>query len=300
VAEQVPPTSAADWWPGKLDHSATSADGTAIGYREFGRGPRVIMLPGFGKLAASLRFEARALASSFTVYLPDRRGRGMSGPRRDGDGLRADVEDLAALLHKTRARNVFAAEAAAAIALEAALSLPHVERLALHNPAVEFDGVSQTAWLPRFESELVAGRRPAAIATFVLGTKTGSDSAVRRIPRFLLDAGLGWLYRTDRRADADAGREPQPDLTPAIRSDALLIREAAGPLDRFAGLTCDVLLLRDAKISTSTLAAYDGLAAVLPGARQAVLDDAGHPTDPAARKAWLGELKAAELRLFFR
>ena len=53
----------------------TSRDGTIIGYRQLGRGPGVIAVHGGMQAAQNLMKLAGALADSFTVYLPDRRGR---------------------------------------------------------------------------------------------------------------------------------------------------------------------------------------------------------------------------------
>ena len=60
--------------------SVTSKDGTTIGYRQLGQGPGLVVLHGAMESAQSHTQLAVALASSFTVYLPDRRGRGLSGP----------------------------------------------------------------------------------------------------------------------------------------------------------------------------------------------------------------------------
>ena len=62
--------------------SIVSKDGTTIGYRQLGRGPGLIVLHGAMESARSHMQFAEALAPSFTVYLPDRRGRGLSGPYR--------------------------------------------------------------------------------------------------------------------------------------------------------------------------------------------------------------------------
>ncbi len=60
--------------------SVSSADGTTIGYLQVGHGPAVVILHGSNESARSHTQLALALADAFTVYLPDRRGRGQSGP----------------------------------------------------------------------------------------------------------------------------------------------------------------------------------------------------------------------------
>jgi len=56
-----------------------AADGTRIGYRRLGVGPGVIVLHGGMNSSQHMLKLGRGLADAFTVYLPDRRGRGMSG-----------------------------------------------------------------------------------------------------------------------------------------------------------------------------------------------------------------------------
>lgn len=75
-----------------------SADGTAIGYQLAGTGPAVVLLHGAGQSSGNLTRLACALSSTFTVYVPDRRGRGRSGPYGDFRGLSTEVDDLSALL----------------------------------------------------------------------------------------------------------------------------------------------------------------------------------------------------------
>src|SRR5438105_7268486 len=87
--------------------SVVSRDGTTIGYRELGRGPGLVVLHGAMESSQSHLQLAQALADGFTVYLPDRRGRGMSGPYGKGHAVKNDVEDMEALLTKTAAHYVF-------------------------------------------------------------------------------------------------------------------------------------------------------------------------------------------------
>jgi len=58
----------------------TSADGTAIGFDVFGAGgPPLILASGAFNIRATTEPLATALASRFTVFNYDRRGRGESG-----------------------------------------------------------------------------------------------------------------------------------------------------------------------------------------------------------------------------
>jgi pimeloyl-ACP methyl ester carboxylesterase len=66
------------------------------------------------------------------VYVPDRRGRGLSGPPGDHYGLGAECEDVAALAQVTGARSLFGLSLGAIIALQAALVLPMIRRVAVY------------------------------------------------------------------------------------------------------------------------------------------------------------------------
>jgi alpha-beta hydrolase superfamily lysophospholipase len=83
-----------------------SADGTKIGYRRLGRGSSVILLHGGVNASQHMMKLGQALADAFTVYLPDRRGRGMSGAYGPTYSIKREDEDLAALVEHTGAECV--------------------------------------------------------------------------------------------------------------------------------------------------------------------------------------------------
>jgi pimeloyl-ACP methyl ester carboxylesterase len=85
----------------------TSADGAEIHYREWGAGPGLVLVHGGMQAAQNFSKLAEALGDSFTVFVPDRRGRGRSGAFGEGYGLSIEREDLHALLRATGARRVF-------------------------------------------------------------------------------------------------------------------------------------------------------------------------------------------------
>jgi pimeloyl-ACP methyl ester carboxylesterase len=239
--------------------SVSSADGTTIGYRRAGDGPGVVLAHGGGQASQNLMALARALSGRFTVYVPDRRGCGMSGPYSEDHGVRKEVDDLDALLGHTRAHNVFGLSAGAVIAIEAARTLPAITRLALYEPPLQFDGVTQTSWLPRYEREMAARQLAAALVTIMKGT--ADRTTLRLIPRFLLVGALSLLIRKTAGKPLPAGAVSPRDLIPTMHYDARTVLDVAGPLDRFAGLSCDVLLLGGSKSARNLTGALDGLSA---------------------------------------
>ena len=279
------------------DHSTgtlTSRDGTVIGYRQLGSGPGVVLLHGAGQSSQNFLTLARAMADQFTLYVPDRRGRGMSGSYSKHHGLDNEVDDVEALLRETGAHYVFGLSSGAVIALEAALRIPGIAKLALYEPPLETETMTQRAWVSRYERELARGDLAAALVTVLKGT--ADRTPFRFVPRILLEGGIRLGIRS-------AGRKPSPpgvvhplDLIATIHYDAIVVAEAAGRLERFATLGCEVLLLGGKRSNKSLGAAVDGLAEVLPGARRVTLSRVGHT---AADNSGKPELVAAELRSFF-
>jgi esterase/lipase len=87
--------------------SVRSKDGTTIGFRQLGQGPGVVILHG-GALASQHYMKlGTALAEEFTVYIPDRRGRGMSGPYGPHYSIEREDEDIDAIVTDTGAQYVF-------------------------------------------------------------------------------------------------------------------------------------------------------------------------------------------------
>src|SRR5260370_37800186 len=108
--------------------SVPSQDGTTIGYRQLGHGPGVVLLHGAMESAQSHMQLAEALADTFTIYLPDRRGRGLSGPYGKDYSIHKDGKDIDALLTKTVPHYLFGVSSGGLIWLQAALTLPHIHK----------------------------------------------------------------------------------------------------------------------------------------------------------------------------
>ena len=285
VSEQVPALG-----------EVRSADGTTIGYQRVGVGPAVVLLHGAGQLSGNLMRLARALCEVFTVYVPDRRGRGTSGPYGEFHGLRTEIEDLNALLDACGASRLFGLSSGAVIAIEAALARPGISKLALYEPPLTFDGVVHGDWAPCYERQLAAGQPGAALVT-VLKATADRTSPIRWLPRRPLGAALDFAIKRTADRPAREGVMSPRELIPTVRYDAQTVNGAAGPLERFGALDCEVLLLGGSSSARNLSASLDGLGRVLPGARRVVLRGAGHTAPDNSRQP---DRVAAILREFFR
>ena len=277
--------------------AVVSKDGTTIGYRQLGRGPGLVVLHGAMESAASHMQLAEALADRYTVYLPDRRGRGLSGPYGTPYGVREDVEDLDALLAKTGAHGVFGVSSGAIICLEAALTMPAIHRAAIFEPPLMVDGPAPTAWLTRFDREIAQGKVAAAMITGMKGAEMGPPM-LNLIPRWLLERMTTMMMASeDKKASGDDVTMRM--LAPTLHYDFQLVIEMAGPVERFRAVHAEVLLLGGSKSPAYLTRAVDALEKVVPHVRRVEFPGLGHEASGNADRRGHPDQVAQELRRFF-
>ncbi|MET9488140.1 alpha/beta hydrolase [Nocardia sp. NPDC006630] len=267
-----------------------SSDGTTIGYRRIGVGPGLVLVHGAMMTGQLFEMLARMLADRFTVYIPDRRGRGLSGPFGPDYSIQTEIDDLAALLRETNAHNVFGLSSGAVISLHAARQLPQITKLALYEPPLATGGVSPTAWSGRYERDLDAGKTASAFVSVLKGTGDVRGMAV--LPRAVLVPLMALFLRMDK-GDTDHG--PLRELVPTVRYDIEVVRAAETDLSVFSTLQCDTLLLGGSRSAGYLGVALRRLAAILPNARSVTLPGVGHTATFNDEKP---QLVAAELREF--
>ena len=222
--------------------SVISKDGTAIGYRQLGHGPGLVVLHGAMESSQSHVQLAEELADGFSVYLPDRRGRGLSGPYSDQHSITQDVEDLNAVLAKTDAHYVAGISSGAIICLQAALTLGAIHKAAIFEPPLLLNGPSAAAWLTRFDREIAQGRVAAALITGMKGAQMGPP-IFNRIPRPVLE----WLTNmglTSQEKRAHSGDITMRMLAPTLHYDFQLVTDMSERLER---LTTMMLASEDKK-----------------------------------------------------
>jgi pimeloyl-ACP methyl ester carboxylesterase len=119
-----------------------SADGTAIAFEVVGNGPPLILVGGaFNDRSARASGTplATLLASKFTVYSYDRRGRGDSGDTPPY-AIAREVDDLGALIAEAGGRAfVYGMSSGAILAVEGAVRGLPIDKLALFEPPLLLD-----------------------------------------------------------------------------------------------------------------------------------------------------------------
>lgn len=251
--------------------TVTSADGTTIGYRRIGSRPGVILLGG-GYLASQHYMSlAGVLSGAFGVCVPDRRGRGLSGPHGDHYSIATECEDVDALLAATGARFVWGHSSGGLVALRAALTLPRVRKVAVYEPPLSMRGSISTSWIPRFDREVARGKVASALVTFVKADKL----VPAFVPRWLLVPLIALYLRREKRK-VEPPDVPMEDLIPTQRFDGLLVGEMDSSLGSFAGMRKDVLLMGGQKSPAFLREILDALEETLPHARRVELPGVGH------------------------
>ena len=276
----------------------TSKDGATIGYRQLGNGPGMVLLHGGFSSAHNHMQLAEALADAFTVYMPDRRGRGLSiHPYRKDDGVQKDVEDMDALLAKTGANNVFGVSAGAIIWLQAALTLSAIHKVALFEPPLFRDDLIPTAVLTRFDQEMAQGKVATALIIAMKGAQMGPP-IFNIMPRWLLEALTNMAIKSeDKKAQSDY--IPMRALASLQHHDFQLAVEMSGKLESFRAIRTEALLLGGSKSPAFLKVALDDLEKVLPHAKRIEFHGLNHAASWNADRGGKPEPVAQELRRFF-
>lgn len=278
----------------------TSKDGTTIGYRQLGHGPGVVLLHGAMESSQSHTQLAGALADAFTVYLPDRRGRGLSGPYSKDYTIHTGVEDMDALLAKTGAHNIFGVSSGGLICLQTALTLPAIHKVALYEPGLIVNSSAPTAFLTRYDQEMAQGKIAAALVTGMKGAQMGPP-VFNIMPRWLLELLTNMAMKSEDKKAKD-GDITMRALAPTLHYDFQMVAEMSGKLESFRAIRAEVLLLGGSRSPAYLKAALDALEKVLPHVKRIefpALDHGGSSNISNINRAGKPELVAQELLRFF-
>src|SRR3954468_16843620 len=119
--------------------TVTSDDGTTIAFTKVGRGPALVLVDGalcFRENGPS-RDIATALASDFTVYAYDRRGRAESGDTKPY-AIDREIEDLKAVIRQAgNSAFIFGSSSGAVLAMQGVAGGLPIRSLVLYEPPID-------------------------------------------------------------------------------------------------------------------------------------------------------------------
>ena len=245
--------------------TVTSLDGTEIAFQKSGQGPAVIIV---GGALADHRFYAplaAELATQFTVYNFDRRGRGQSGDSRPY-AVEREVEDVAALIDRAAERAfVYGHSAGSALAIRAAADGLDIGKLVLADPPFTPRGDDDEAAKAEFADEAARidelhsqGDIEGCAAVFLAGMGLSRDE----VEEFL----------------QGPGGERIVDSARALPRDYAVVGDGIVPDDLAARVTVPTLVLAAGAMPETGKA----LADAIPNARFHAMEASAHETPPAA------------------
>jgi pimeloyl-ACP methyl ester carboxylesterase len=275
---------------------ATSKDGTTIGYRQLGHGPGLLLVPGGMMAAQNFMKLATALASDYTVYVLDRRGRGLSGPCSDGFGIQQAVEDTQTVIAKTGAHYVFGLSAGAVVSLWTARVTPAIRRVAAYEPPFSLSSIPESSprpWLVRYDQEIAQGKLADAMVTVNKGIMGAPVFGM--LPRFITASLMKLAIPADAKSVKD-GDVPLRDIIPTIHFDSQIVLDTEDKLEALKSIPAHVLLLGGSRSPSYLRRILDAVAIALPHAQRVQLAGVGHM---AADNGGRPQRVAEELRRFF-
>jgi len=253
--------------------TVTSRDGTQIGYTQVGHGPGLILVQGALGTAHSYRDLADALASDFTVYTPDRRGRGMSPkPFTPDHQIQFDVEDIEALSMQTGAVYLFGLSSGAVIALTSCLRIGMIEKAVIYEPPFYFEHGIDRERVNRFQREVRGECFVKAMTTAGEIVKL-APLPVRLLPRPVRERLTAGIMQ---KLGGGGGYAPLEELLPAMRYDFQIVGEMSQQIRMFKALNKEVLLLGGTRSPGYLLLALSELERTLPDASRRIFAGLDH------------------------
>jgi pimeloyl-ACP methyl ester carboxylesterase len=242
----------------------TSADGTDIAIDRTGSGPPVILVCGGSVDRMSLAGVAELLAPHFTVLNYDRRGRGDSGDTLPY-AVQREVEDIDAVAGAAGGSAfLFGSSSGAALAMEAAIALDGIRKLAMWEPPFLPEGAphppADTA--QTFTDLVEAGRRGDAVEFFMA-------KVVGLPPEFVQGA---------RQAPFWAQTEA---LAHTLAYDATVMGDYSIPAEKAASVKVPTIVIAGGADFPWMPETAQTLAAAMPNGETRRLEGQGHDVDPA-------------------
>jgi pimeloyl-ACP methyl ester carboxylesterase len=242
--------------------TVTSRDGTTIAFDRLGSGPPVVLVCGGSVDRTADAAIAQELASDFTVFNYDRRGRGDSGDTPPY-AIEREVEDIDAVIGAAGGSAfLWGSSSGAVLALIAAESVP-VWKLALWEPPFVPEGVPRPPedQVSQYETMIAEGRRGDAVEYFmtkVIGMPPEVVASARSQP---------WWVATEARAHT-------------LAYDARIMGDYSIPKDLAASVKVPTMVIAGGADFPWMRQTAETLAAALPDGQVRILEGQGHDVDP--------------------
>jgi pimeloyl-ACP methyl ester carboxylesterase len=256
--------------------TVTSKDGTTIAFDRLGDGPPVVLVCGGSVDRMADAAIAQELASDFTVFNYDRRGRGDSGDTPPY-AIEREVEDIRAVIDAAGGEaNLWGSSSGAVLAMIAAEQGAPVTRLAMWEPPYIPEGYPRPPedQVEQYERMVAEGRRGDAVEFFMA-------KVVGMPPEFVEGA---------RQQPFWAATEA---LAHTLAYDARIMGDYRVPVERAASIKTPTVVIAGGADMPFMRESARQLADALPNGEVRFLDGQGHDVDPKALAPALKEFFAA-------
>ncbi len=266
----------------------TSKDGTSIAFDQSGQGPALILVAGATATRLAEASLAAALASHFTVFAYDRRGRDESGDTAPY-AVEREVEDIEALINEAGGSAfVFGHSSGAVLSLEATRLLPaKITKLAVYEPPFIVDD-SRPPVPEDYVAHLIelvsSGRRGEAVAYFMTEAVSAPAELVAQMQQSPMWSGLEAVAHTIVYDGTIMGNTMRGNPLPRDKWASVMVPTLVMDGTVFFGREEHHVFLRHAA---------EALVNILPNAQRLTLEGQDHgPTDetlaPALKTFFLG------------
>jgi pimeloyl-ACP methyl ester carboxylesterase len=242
----------------------TSKDGTSIAFDRLGDGPPIVLVCGGSTDRMANSGLAAQLASDFSVYNFDRRGRGDSGDTQPY-AVEREVEDIAAVIDAAGGRAaLYGTSSGAALALTAAAALgDKVSKLLLWEPPYFVDPAMRPPLdsVAQYEQRIAEGRRGDAVEYFM--------TQVVRMP-----ADFAAFARTQ---PWWAGQEK---IAHTLAYDGRCMEDYLLPTKRAEAVTTPTLVIAGSASFPALPESAEALAKLLPNGQFRLLEGQEHNVSP--------------------
>ena len=252
--------------------TVASADGTTIAFEQTGDGPPLVFVMGAFCDRTTTAGVASLLASDFTVYSYDRRGRGASGDTAPY-AVQREIEDLAAVLGAVDGPVfVFGHSSGAILSLEAAAQGLPIAKLVAYEPPYIVDDTRRRPvdMEARVRALVETGRRGEAIRLFM-------TEAVEAPPRVVA------------RMEADPSWAQMEAIAHTLPYDLAIVGDQHPPTGRLASIGIPTLVLSGAASPEWARNSVQVVAETVPGGRRRSLEGQTHNAADAALAPVLSE-----------
>ncbi|HKX73509.1 MAG TPA: alpha/beta hydrolase [Candidatus Saccharimonadales bacterium] len=245
-------------------HTVTSKDGTKITYDKLGKGPAIILMGGALVSRSSDSELAQLLASHFTVYNFDRRGRGDSGDTKPY-AVEREIEDIDTLITEAGGTvYLYGISSGAALALQATATLgDKVKKLAIYEaPYSEAQGVAEGWRTFRSKlSELLEANKHSEAVELHLRNTGAPDAVIAE-----MKASPAW--------------QGMETLAPTLAYDAAVVGEDRSiPVEKIAKIKATTLVM-EGGASAETMPfmrpTADKIAMTIPRAERRTVEGQSH------------------------